>query len=89
MMKRETRLSVIVKVAVLAIFTILAGLYKVRDVKNGVLLLLMALVMGLALFGRNLRELEKGTAPRFRLRSVEDYLWLAAVALGIVLIFLA
>ena len=88
MMKGEFRLSVPVKVAVLAIFTILGGLYKVRDIKSGLFLMFLATIMGLFLFGRNVKEVEKGTAPRFRLRTAEDFLWLGAIVLGIVLLLL-
>lgn len=85
---RGSTVSNVVKTAVVVIFVGVAVFLKVRDIRGILVLVMATLMIGLSLFGQRMKGVEQGKGRRFRLKTPEDFFWLAAAIISIVLIFL-
>ncbi|OYD14747.1 hypothetical protein CH330_07775 [candidate division WOR-3 bacterium JGI_Cruoil_03_51_56] len=85
--RRGNIFSFIVKLVLMAAVAVAALVFKVKDLRGLLLLVWAVLMMGLFLFGRNVKEVEKGRGRWPRIKTPEDILWLVAIILGFVLLF--
>ncbi len=86
--KRNVSLQFIEKISKLAlifIVAVLAIIFKVKNLKDYLLLCFVLIVLLLALFGRVKSQVNK---PPFRIRTIEDFLWFLAAILGIVVLLI-
>ncbi len=85
--RRGNIFSFIVKLVLMAAVAVAALVWKVKDYRDFVFLAMAVLMMGLALFGRNAKEVGKQGPGWPRIKTPEDVLWLVAIILAIVLLF--